>query len=320
MKGRGKLGDLVEEQGAALGRLEETFLVDLRAGEGALHVAEELALDQALGDCAAIHRDERLLRARALGVHRARDQLLADAALAGDEHRGPRHRHLVDQLEHALHGGAAPDHVAEPRAPLELLAQELIVLGQRPAPRRQLALLQRPFDQRHDFRGEARRLLQIAERAQLQRPLADVLAAEGGHDDDFGLRLALLHLAQHVQAVAALPDPQVGDHHVEVGRREGAVGGGQVLGLLDRMPFGGEAHVQHRADAVLVVDDEEPRHCPHSTLRARRAPVPDRRPAGARPRRCCPAPARSAPRSGRRALRRRGGRSPGRARCRPPWW
>src|SRR5712691_10315391 len=65
-------------------------------------------------------------------------ELVAHAALAGDQHRGARGGDLVDQLEDALHGGAAAHHVAQPGAPLELLAQQLVVLGERPAPRRQI--------------------------------------------------------------------------------------------------------------------------------------------------------------------------------------
>ena len=54
------LADLVEEQRAAVGRLELALLVGDRAGEGALHVAEQLALEQVLGDGAAVDGDERL--------------------------------------------------------------------------------------------------------------------------------------------------------------------------------------------------------------------------------------------------------------------
>src|SRR5262249_12026779 len=56
---RRQLADLVEEDGAARRRLEPAGLVLPRAGEGALHVAEELALDQVLGERRAADRDER---------------------------------------------------------------------------------------------------------------------------------------------------------------------------------------------------------------------------------------------------------------------
>ena len=56
--------------------------IGVGVGEGALLVAEELALQQVLGDGAAVDRDERAALARARAVERARDELLADAALA----------------------------------------------------------------------------------------------------------------------------------------------------------------------------------------------------------------------------------------------
>ena len=65
------------------------------AGEGALLVAEQDRLDQVLGHGAAIDRDERLGAARALAVDGARDQLLADAGFALDQHRDGGARRLL---------------------------------------------------------------------------------------------------------------------------------------------------------------------------------------------------------------------------------
>ena len=62
------------------------------AGERAPLVTEELGLDERLHDGGWIDRDERPLAPRPLAVNRPRDQLLAGAALAGDQHgrgRGP---------------------------------------------------------------------------------------------------------------------------------------------------------------------------------------------------------------------------------------
>ena len=97
------LADLVEEQRAAVGRLELALLVRDRAGERALDVAEQLALEQVLGDRAAVDRDERLAGARRAVVDLARDQLLAGAGLAGDQHRDVGRRDLLDLAEHLLH-------------------------------------------------------------------------------------------------------------------------------------------------------------------------------------------------------------------------
>ena len=77
---RRHLGDLVEEQRAAIGELEAALPPLDGAGERALLVAEELALEQRLGNRRAVDRHERHGRARAQLVDRLRDQLLAGAA------------------------------------------------------------------------------------------------------------------------------------------------------------------------------------------------------------------------------------------------
>jgi hypothetical protein len=82
-----KLGHFVEEQGAAVGGLEQARLVGMRAGEAALPVAEELAFHQFGRDRAAVDRNEGATRARALLVDRARGEFLADAGFAGDVDR-----------------------------------------------------------------------------------------------------------------------------------------------------------------------------------------------------------------------------------------
>ena len=58
----GQLADLVEEDRAAGGALEPAGPLAVGAGEGASLVAEELALDQALGQRAAVDPDERAAR------------------------------------------------------------------------------------------------------------------------------------------------------------------------------------------------------------------------------------------------------------------
>ena len=96
------VADLVEEERAAVGQLEAAARSRDRAGEGALLVAEELALEQLARDRGAVDRDERARRARrARLVDGARDQLLAGAGLAGDEHGRVGRRHPLD-LAHAL--------------------------------------------------------------------------------------------------------------------------------------------------------------------------------------------------------------------------
>ena len=80
------LADFVEEDRALVGDFELARLVAIGAGEAALDVAEQLRLEQRLGQAGAVDRDEGSRGAGPLRLNRAGDELLADAALAGDEH------------------------------------------------------------------------------------------------------------------------------------------------------------------------------------------------------------------------------------------
>src|SRR5207247_8414140 len=65
----GQLADLVEEDRAAIGELEAADAALQRTGEGTLHMPEQLALDQARGDCAAVHLHQRAVAAGAAVVN-----------------------------------------------------------------------------------------------------------------------------------------------------------------------------------------------------------------------------------------------------------
>ena len=97
------LADLVEEERAAVGDLEEAAALGVGAGEGAAHVAEERGLEQRLGDGGAGLGDERLAAARAVVVDGARDELLAGAALAVDDDGERGVGHAVEQAEELEH-------------------------------------------------------------------------------------------------------------------------------------------------------------------------------------------------------------------------
>jgi hypothetical protein len=97
------VADLVEEDRPAVAELELADPLARGAREGALLVAEELALDQVVGDGGAVDGDERLGGPVAVLPDRAGDQLLARAALARDHDRDVARRHLADDLEDLLH-------------------------------------------------------------------------------------------------------------------------------------------------------------------------------------------------------------------------
>src|SRR5262245_27431804 len=103
------VADLVKKQGAAVGLLEPADAAALRPGEGALLVAEQLALQQRLRDGGAVQGQKRRLGPRAVLVDGPGHQLLARAALAGDQHRERLVGDAADGLVHLLHGRARTD-------------------------------------------------------------------------------------------------------------------------------------------------------------------------------------------------------------------
>ncbi len=98
-----QVGDLVEEQRAAVGGLEEAVALLVGTGEGPLAVTEELGLHQVLGNGAAVDRDERAWPRAARFVDQARRELLAGAGFAGDRHRRHAARQPQDLRAHVTH-------------------------------------------------------------------------------------------------------------------------------------------------------------------------------------------------------------------------
>jgi hypothetical protein len=99
------LADLIEQERPAMGFLEQALLVRGRARERALDVAEELRLEERLGERRAVDGDEGPARALARVVDGLGDQLLARSRLTVDEHRRIRGRHTPDEIEDLGHPG-----------------------------------------------------------------------------------------------------------------------------------------------------------------------------------------------------------------------
>src|SRR5690606_18483663 len=117
------LADLVEEDRAAVGELEAADAVTVGAGERALHVPEELALEELVRNRRAVDLDQRPVRPRAPGMDHVRDELLADTGFALDQHAGVRLRDGLEAREHLLQRRALADDPAEVHRHLDLLAE-----------------------------------------------------------------------------------------------------------------------------------------------------------------------------------------------------
>ena len=85
--GQRQLGHLVQEQGAAVGLFEITLAGLCGAGKGPFLVTEQLGIYGPLRYCAAVYRQVYIMFAGAVEMDNLGYELLAHAALAGDQHR-----------------------------------------------------------------------------------------------------------------------------------------------------------------------------------------------------------------------------------------
>src|SRR5436309_758131 len=78
-------------------------LVSIRAGKAALHMTEQLRLEESLGEAGAIHGDECKRAASGVRVNIASHEIFADAALAGDQDLAVAGRHATRRRDNLGH-------------------------------------------------------------------------------------------------------------------------------------------------------------------------------------------------------------------------
>ena len=243
------VADLVEKQRAAVGDLEQALLVGDGAGEGALDVAEEFALQQVLRQRSAIHGHEGLGPAQAVVMNRAGDQLLAGAAFAGDEHGGVGCRALRDQPVHLLHPRARPDHVVQAVPGIHGELEIQVLLPQRPA-------LERPgHGELELLRVEG--LRQVVEGAELHALHRGLDLGQAGEHDHLDVGMRLLDPPQDLQAVH-LRHHDVEDDQVVVGFVDPLQRFDAVVGGLQRVPAAFQDPNRAPDDDFLVVGNQYP--------------------------------------------------------------
>ncbi len=219
-----------------MGLLEAAAAQPVGAGEGALLVAEQLALGERLGQRRAVDRHERPARPRPPVVQAVRDELLAGAGLAGHEHRHVARRHPVHEVE----------ELDEPRIAGDELGAAL--LGREQAGD--------DGEQRGRRRQRLGQVVGGAEPHRLDR-LGD--RAVGGEHDQRRRRGELADGAQQADAV----EPRhalVREHEVERPPLEGGERLGTVAHLDDVVAGPLEDVREQLAERRLVVGDEDARH------------------------------------------------------------
>ncbi len=231
------------------GRFEFALAARDGAGERALLVAEQLALDQLARERRAIHRDERLARARTSKMNRARDQLLAGARFAANQNRHVGRRDLVDRLEHAHHRARSPDHVLEHAGLEPHLLEQLVVL----------ALEQLRLHHLAHFQAQlvvVERLGQVILGAGLHRFDRDSLRAERGDHQHGACGIELAHMLEQFEPAHSL-HAEVGDDDVEQAGLDLLERFFAGLRRLDFVALLGEEPFERDDDAALVVNYQQ---------------------------------------------------------------
>src|SRR5438874_559434 len=245
-----QVADFIEEQGSSVRLQEETRARSARVGERAPRMPEEFTLEERFGDSSTVDGHEGPGAPRPAAVQGARDQLLASAALACDEHRRLRLCHPCEQGEYVTHRGALTNELLKSRHLLERAAEALDG-GREPA----------LFDSPLEHQGEYLEVNRLGD--EVVSPCTDgadgrLQALGGGQDDDRQLRPIGRNPRAELQPVHALHH-HVGEHHVDFGgieQAEGLRGRGCWLDL--EVPTC-ELRLQQRAHARVVVDEENSR-------------------------------------------------------------
>ena len=264
LDGHRHVADLVEEERAAVGVLEPADPVAVRTGEGPLDVAEELALQHVLPQLGAVERDERLVLAGAVDVQGLGDQLLARAALAGDQDRGGRRGDLPELGHHRVHRRRAADHPFETELLVEL-PLELDIGALEPLRLRRLV-------------GDGPQLVDVQRLDQVIRGPGlhggdgRLDGAVAGEDHDAGVGQLALGLGQDLHPADPFHD-EVGDDDVEdllLDQAQGLVAAGRDDAFVADPP---EALGHGDGVGLLVIDHQDADLLVHLFLPSFRCPL-----------------------------------------------
>ena len=176
------------------------------AGERALHVAEQLRFRQPLGNRGGVEGNEPLVGARAVMVNGPRDELLAGARFALDQHGAVHRGDQLERREQLLHRAVAADDVVEPETVAQLHPQLGVLLPQAPLVDRGLRARARAAASWNGLIRKSMAPRFIAVTASLTPPKPVITTARH-------LGIACERLVEHLHAVG-VGQAQVDDHAV----------------------------------------------------------------------------------------------------------
>src|SRR5229473_3554630 len=252
LEGQAHLRDLVQEEGSAGGHLDLALALGVGPRERAPLVAEELTLEQRLGDRPAVDGHERPAAPRAMRVNGPGHQLLARAALPLAEHGGIRLGHALDDPEDLAHLGRGAENIREADGVLLLLG----------------LLLALPLELAQ-VGGAAEHHLEVVEIDRLQ-VVVEGPALHGGHgigaiaiardDDDLGIRGGgedVLERAEPLLGrVGSGGKPQIRRHDLRRRLLDGG-GGPCAISRHGHVVLVLQGVRQLGADVLVVLDDQQ---------------------------------------------------------------
>ena len=106
----GHLGDLVEQQRAAVGLFELAGTGLVGAGEGTLFVTKENRLQHVLGNRRTVQCHKGPIAAVGTFVHGPGQDFLASTRFTADQHRGVGQGDPLGEVQHVLGGGVLGNH------------------------------------------------------------------------------------------------------------------------------------------------------------------------------------------------------------------
>ena len=235
---QGEVANLIEKERASGRQLYPARFPRRGAGEGTFLVAEELGLEQRLGEGGAMHLDEGALGPPRQSVEEVGGDVFAHAAFPAEKHGGVSRGDTPQKRQGFLH------RRRNGHQPLLAGIGPTRFLGLGPRARQSLADGVENLVAVEGLDDEVRR-------PGLHRLHCHGNGAVGRHEDDGRLRVSLAHPLQELQAVHSGRHAQVRYHQVKKGPAQ----------LLQ---CGGAAAHRHRGDAVLC--QEGAQHLAHGRV------------------------------------------------------
>ena len=220
-------------------------------------MAEELALEDALGKAAGVHRDQRAGGAQRNRVQRLRHQPLAGAVFAGDQDVGVRGPHAGDDVEHRAHGSRLRDELGE------ALGAQRVVFGFEALAFAEGAA---ELDLRFEDGGEARvipGLLDEVARAAAHGFDGELDGTPGGHHDDGQRGIEGLNAVEQLEAFLAgggiARVIEVHEDGIEVARFDRIDSGGRGVDGFGLVAFAFDEEAQRFENVGLIVGNKDTR-------------------------------------------------------------